>query len=259
MYGLPKTHKKGTPLCSILSMTGLSHHDLGKWLAGLLQPMLERFSSNCTSDLFTFAKTMQNPDIDPNVFMCSFDEFGVLASVLDETIKKLFCDKSDLQPLIPKNVLVELMKNATSSVEFSYNNTMYKHTDVVAMRSILDTTLANIFVRYYEKKLFSDTRKPPICFRYVNDTFAIFNHEPEADKFLTKLNGLYLSLKFTFKNEKNKCLSLYDVYDKRTNIGLETSVYRKPTFTGQYLRWQSFNFLKRKINLISTVYWCIEL
>ena len=58
MYGLPKTHKEGTPLRPILSMTGSSHHELHKWLAGLLQPVLERFSSHCISDSFKFAKTM---------------------------------------------------------------------------------------------------------------------------------------------------------------------------------------------------------
>ena len=47
IYGLPKTHKEGTPLRPILSMTGSSHHELGKWLVGLLQPVLERFSSHC--------------------------------------------------------------------------------------------------------------------------------------------------------------------------------------------------------------------
>ena len=57
-------------------------------LAGLLQPVLERFSSHCISDSFTFAETMKNLDIDPNVFMCSFDVFGLFTNVpLDETIK----------------------------------------------------------------------------------------------------------------------------------------------------------------------------
>ena len=51
-------------------MTGSSHHELGKWLAGLLQPVLERFLLHCISDSFTFAKTMQNLNIDPNVLMC---------------------------------------------------------------------------------------------------------------------------------------------------------------------------------------------
>ena len=68
MCGLPKTHKEDTPLRPILSMTGSSLHELGKWLAGLLQPVLERFSPHCISDSFTFAEIMQNLDIGPNVF-----------------------------------------------------------------------------------------------------------------------------------------------------------------------------------------------
>ena len=102
MYGLPKTHKEGTPLRSMLSMTGSSHHELGKWLAGLLQPVLERFSSHCISDSFMFAKTMQNLDSGPNVFMCSFDVSSLFTKVpLDETIKicsETLYDDSDLQP-----------------------------------------------------------------------------------------------------------------------------------------------------------------
>ena len=38
---------------------------------------------------------------------------------------------------------------------------------------------------------------------------------------------------------------------KKTDAGFDTSVYRKPTFTGQYLRWEFFSPLKRKISLIS--------
>ena len=56
--------------------------------------------------------------------------------------------------------------------------------------------------------------------------------QAEADEFLTKLNCLHPSLKFTFEKEKGKCLPFLDVYVERTDVGLETSVYRKPTFTG---------------------------
>ena len=96
-------------------------------------------------------------------------------------------------------------------------------------------------------------QKPSTYFRYVDDTFAIFDHEAEADGFLTKLNCLHLSLKFTFEKEKDKCLPFLNVYVERTDIGFETSVYRKPTFTCQYLCKKSFSPLKRKISLISTL------
>ena len=202
--------------------------------------MLERFSSHCNSDSFTFIKTMQNLDNNPNVFMCSFDVSSLFTNVsLDETIKicsEALYDNSDLQPLIPRNVFVELMKSATSSVEFSFNNTMYKQTVGVAMGSPFDLALAIIFVGYYEEKSFSQMQTPPTCIRYVEDTFAFFDHEAEADEFLTKLNCLHPFLKFTFVKEKGKCLPFFDVYVERTDIGFETSVYRKPTFTDQYLR-----------------------
>ena len=116
IYGLPKTHKEGTPLRPILSMVGSFHHELGKWSAGLLQPLLERFSSHCISDSFRFAKTMQNLDIDSNVFVCSFDVSSLFTNVpLDKTIKiclEALYDQTDLQPLIPKDVFVELLKSA---------------------------------------------------------------------------------------------------------------------------------------------------
>ena len=192
-----------------------------------------RFSSHCISDSFTFAETMRNLDIGPNVFMCSFNVSSLFTSVpLDETIKicsdALYGD-SNLQPLIRKDVSVELMKSATSAVEFSINNTIYKQTDGVAMGSPLCQVLANIFVGYYEEKLFSQTQKPPTYFRYVDDTFAIFDFVAEADQFLIKLNCLHLSRKFPFEKEKGKCLLFLDIYVERTDIGFETSTYRKPT------------------------------
>ena len=121
------------------------------------------------------------------------------------------------------------------------------------MESPLGGASANIFVEYYEEKLFSQTQKPPTYFRYVNDTFAIFDHEAEANESLTKLNCLHPFLMFTFEKEKGKCLPFLDVCVERTDIGFETSVYRKLTFTSQYLRWESFSCLKCKISLMSTL------
>ena len=184
--------------------------------------------------------------------MCSFDVSSLFTNVLlDETIKicsDALYDDSDVQLLIPKDVFVELMKVATSSVEFCLNSTMYKQTDGVAMASSLGPALTNIFVGYYEEKVIFSNAEPPTYFRYVDDTFAIFDHEAKADEFLTKLNCLHSSLKFIFEKEKGKCLPFLDIYVERTDIGFETSVYRKRTFTGQDLRWESFSPLKRKIS-----------
>ena len=109
----------------------------------------------------------------------------------------LYCDDLDAQPLISKAVFIELMKSATSEVEFSFNDIIYKQTYGVAMGSPLGPDLANIFVGFYEKKLFSQISKPSTYFRYVDDTFAMFRNEEESDNFFNQLNCLHPSLKFT--------------------------------------------------------------
>ena len=91
---------------------------------------------------------MQNLDIDFNIFMFFFDVFS-LFTPHDKTIKicsEAHYDKFDSQPVIQNDMLVKLMKSATSSVEFCFNNTICKQSDRVAMGSPLCLALANIFV-----------------------------------------------------------------------------------------------------------------
>ena len=43
MYGLPKIHKEDTPYRPMLSMIGSSQHELAKWLAEILAPVLKLY------------------------------------------------------------------------------------------------------------------------------------------------------------------------------------------------------------------------
>jgi len=200
MYGLPKTHKKDVPLGLILSMTGSAQHELGKWLTSLLQPVLQDLSVNCVPDSFTFVKKVRNFTFSPSsVFLCSFDISSLFTNVpLVETIQlcadALHNNNVLPQPSFPRDIFVELMQLATSSVEFSFNNNMYRQTDGVAMCSPLGSALANIFVGYQEEKLFNFANRPLAYFRYVDDTFAVFSNEDDCNTFLSHLNSLHPSL-----------------------------------------------------------------
>ena len=69
-------------------------------------------------------------------------------------------------------------------------------------------------------------------------------------RFHEQLNSLHPNLHFTNEIELDNKLPFLDVAVERCDKAYTTSVYRKPTFTGQYIRWDSFCDKKRKTNLI---------
>ena len=157
LYCLPKTHKDAVPLRLILSMVGSAQQKVASWLSSVLQPVLEHFRF-FIKDFFSFSKIIRN--FDPtDMFMCSFDVCSLYTNVpLEETIE-ICCDvlfRSFLpKPTFSESVFKHLINFATSSVEFSFNNIMYRHIDGVAMGSSLGPTLVNIFVEFCECNLFN--------------------------------------------------------------------------------------------------------
>ena len=77
-------------------------------------------------------------------------------------------------PVIPKHAFIELMKTATTSVEFSFNNVIYRQIDGVVMGSSLGPALPNIFVGFYKLKIFDKISKPTLYSNYVDETFSLF-------------------------------------------------------------------------------------
>ena len=189
-------------------------------------------------------------------FLCSFDMSSLFTNVpLDETIE--ICADALYQghlgcPPFPEDTFRELMLIATRGVEFSFNNQMYEQLDGVAMGSPLGPALANIFVGVHESRLFDNTAKPGVYFRYVNDSFVIFGSELDCDHFQEKLNLLHPALQFTIEKEQHN-LNFLDVLVEKKGTRFLTSIYRKPTFTGQYIRWNSFSPKTRKISLVKTL------
>ena len=96
--------------------------------------------------------------------MCSFDIVSLFINVpLEETIQICMdtLHHSDLNaPQISEDEFLDLMLLATKSVGFSYGDMVYKEIDDGTMGSPLGLILANVFVGFYESKLFnSDNRE----------------------------------------------------------------------------------------------------
>ena len=256
LYGLPKIHKDGVPLRPVLSAIGSPQYPVAKYLASVLKPVLMKYSTYCISDSFTFAKNINEMKYDKKPFLCSFDIKSLFTNVpLDEAIKicadSLYEDTNIEPPPFNREIFTSLIEFATKDIEFSFDDAMYRQVDGIGMGNPLGSILSNIFVGYYESILFSDIPPPDGYKRYVDDTFAIFPSKEESISFLGKLNNMHPSLTFTCEFETSECLPFLDVNVHKSDSGFLTSIYRKPTFTGQYVRWDSFCAKKVKTNLIS--------
>ena len=130
---------------------------------------------------------------------------------------------------------------------------MYKQLDAVAMGNPSGPALANNFVGCHESRLFDNTVKPCVYFRFVDETSAVFGSELECDHFKRELNLLHPAQKFTVEKEQNNSLNFLFGLVEKEGTGFLTRAYRKPTFTGQYIRWNSFSPKTRKISLIRTL------
>ena len=91
------------------------------------------------------------------------------------------------------------------------------------MGSPLGPALVNIFVGYYESKLFKEISKLAVYCRYVDYTFSLFHKETEFQKFLNCLNSLHPS-KFTNEIETNCSLPFLDVLYLLPNLIINSSL-----------------------------------
>ena len=122
------------------------------------------------------------------------------------------------------------------------------------MGSPLGPTLANIFMGYLESKMVDELTSQTLYIRYMDDCLVISQSEKANENLFRKLNSLHEKISFTKEVEINSEIPFLDILIKKSNNGFLTSLYRKPSFTGQYLHFQSFCSKRRKINLVRTLY-----
>ena len=78
------------------------------------------------------------------------------------------------------------------------------------------------------------------------DTFVILKNKADVDKILSFSNDKHHTIKFTVENEAENSLNFLDMKIKRNeDLSIFLSTYRKPTFTGTMLNWNSHTSMKK--------------
>ena len=124
------------------------------------------------------------------------------------------------------------------------------------MGSPLGPIFADIFMGFCEQKLLKQSIEVHTDWyvRYVDDSFILLKSNSYASDLLKIFNSIHPSLHFTCESEANNSISFLDVNcTRRPDGSVQTSVFRKSTWTGLYTSFYSFVPKSYKIGLIKNL------
>ena len=157
IYATPKMHKFSSrdsfpKLRSIVSSIGTFNYNLAHFLYDLLSPLVPNDYS--CKDTFSFVSQIKNANLSKKI-IASYDVASLFTDIpLQETIDKaknlIFNPNPNLN--ITRKELKKLFLFTTLQTHFIFNSKVYNQIDGVAMGSLLDPVLANIFMGFHESK-----------------------------------------------------------------------------------------------------------
>ena len=123
----------------------------------------------------------------------------------------------------------------------------------MAIGSSLAPAIAGICINWLLEEVFKKTTASFKIFRLVDDLFLVFDNSEDIKDTFNAFNSIHNKIKFTREPEVENQLAFLDVHITKTREGVQTKIFRKPTFTGLCINWQSYVPLKYKKNLLLTL------
>ena len=229
IYGLPKIHKDGIPLRPIVSNWGSACHLLSHFLVEIINPLTGK-SSSYVKNSAHFVERISDAPIHA-IQMVSLDVVSLFTKVPTDETLAVVQDKLATDPLLEARTcilidnLIEMLTFCVETTYFGMGSDIYRQEEGLAM---------GLPVAFGSTSL-----KPSMWLRNVDDTFILWPHQEDVQILLDHVNSIWPSIQFTMEKEQDNKLPFLDVLVTRTEQGFRSSVYRKPTFTGQYLNFNS--------------------
>ena len=257
IYGNPKIHKniKDPPLRPIISQIGTVTYEIGRRLKDIITPyMPQKYMIQSTHEFINITKTLSGAG-----HLASLDVENLFTNVpvndtLDIIMNCMYQNPGVAPPDIPQDIMKQLLKICTEDVPFrNLSGDIYQQKDGVSMGGPLSPVFANFYMAHLENKIIPSIQKPPIVYtRYVDDIFLMIRNVSTLEEIKHKFEKASV-LKFTFEIEEKKCISFLDVNVKRKEGSLQTSVYTKPTSTGECINFNSIAPDRYKTGVIKTM------
>ena len=102
------------------------------------------------------------------------------------------------------NCFIELIELCTKDMFFQFHNEFYEQIYGFAMGNPLSPVLAGLFLEHVETEILPKYTgvKPLYWKRYVDDIISLVPSDFDLNKYMSFINSIYSSLKFTYEWEK---------------------------------------------------------
>ena len=259
-YGLPKVHKKDTPLRPIVSSVGTITYNCAKLLAEILSPLVGKTVHHVANSQ-DFAKRIVNERVEEDEELRSYDVTALFTSVpVDKALTVIqacleqdhtLCDRTSLSA----KQVTKLLEVCLKCTYFVYNAVYYQQIHGAAMGSPVSPIVCNLYMEDLEQKAIQTAPHPPLWwYRFVDDTHTKLKKQ-YAEEFTNHLNSLDPDIKFTTEGEEDRALAFLDTYTViQDDSSLKIKIYRKPTHTDQYLNFHSNHPVQHKLGVIQTLH-----
>lgn len=261
LYILIKVHKpeKDYPGRPIVAARGAFNYNLGKYLVWVFEKYLQCHMSHIKNSS-CFAEIVQRKS-SKGVCQLSFDVTSLYTMVpVDEAINVAldhFCADNSPKVSFASQIVKTLLEHCTKECNFRFLGQDYDQIDGLSMGNPLAPPLANLFMITIENKaLNAGICHPTFWVRYVDDIYCHLpkNESDEAEMIVGKLNSIHPTIQFTFEKEHEGKLNFLNVQCSANKEGsFSTTVYRKPTNTNLYVRWESAHSDAQKEGVFKTL------
>ena len=242
-YLLPKIHKKGVPGRPICSSVNHPTSRISRFVDEHIKGYVPKTKSYIrdTQDFITKLKSLGR--IPEGAILCTLDVSSLYTNIPNQegilaVAEKLRSDPSKTP--ITKFIL-DLLSLVLHNMNFEFNGEHYLQTGGTAMGTSVAPNYANLFMDRFETKALEGYHLKPLTWlRFIDDIFMIWTHgEDSLKEFITYLNSLHHSIKFTHEFSRTSINFLDTTVKFGENRELITTLFNKPTDTHLYLHYTS--------------------
>lgn len=262
LYGMVKIHKDNHPIRPVVSFINSPAYFLAGWLNNVLKNVLTLDFKYSIKNSMELVNRLREASCPTNFILVSFDVVNLFPSIprlqslnIIEHLLKNSPKVSQSQALC----LSSLLNKCMNSDFCKFNNTIYRQLDGLPMGSSLSPLVAEIFMNYFENKLFISShnlvKKIAFWYRYVDDTLVGWTGTMgELKDFLHFLNSLHPNINFTMEIEKNNKINFLDLTLTRSDNNIKFNIFRKPTQTDHMIPWESCHHISHKLAALNNLF-----